>query len=70
MEINLKGMREFRDKHFKVKVKKSDHGLYKDEKTISVTHNGYQWTSISVNEREAILLINELDKKFHLGLEE
>ena len=47
---------------FKVKVKLDDDDYYG---TLSITHNGYQWQTISLcNEGEMITLILALEKAF------
>ncbi len=51
-------MIEHRRKHFAVEVVPARHPSDTGEVTLSVTHNGNQWTSISLlpNEVEAVLM--------------
>ena len=52
---------QYRKEHFAVEIKEV-HGslMYKDEKVLSVTHNGNQWTSIALNRAEASQVITAL----------
>ena len=54
-------MRKYRKEHFAVEITEVHGGsLYKDEKALSVTHNGNQWLSISLTRKEAILVMCKL----------
>lgn len=59
--------REYRNKHFEVKVEVlSQYQIYPDEVYVSITYNGKQWQSTSLNKREALILIEALVKHFEL----
>lgn len=53
---------EYRKAKFRVKVNSNEDRSYLDseEMALSVTHNGYQWTSIALTEAEAVAVIREL----------
>jgi hypothetical protein len=58
---------EYRKKKFKAEIKPSDHPMIEGEMSISVTHNGYQWMSISLSPDELKkvykIIKNHLEKK-------
>ena len=59
----LEQMIAYRKKHFAVEITEVRGGSdYKDEKLLSITHNGNQWTSISLIKQEARQVIEELQE--------
>lgn len=62
---DLEQKREYRAKDFDVKVEKlnkRDQWLYDDELSIQTTHNGRQWTNITVTPEEANRLMAKLSE--------
>lgn len=51
---------EYRKKNFKVKVDRDSYALGAGEIYLSITNNGYQWTSISIHKREIPKVIKAL----------
>ncbi len=62
-------IRVSRDKHFDVKVEETDEfwKLYPDEVELSITTNGMQWNTISLNKREAKMVVEKLVNHFKLN---
>jgi len=61
-------MAQYRTDHHKVTTGKARHGDYPNECLLQVSHNGYQWQSVSLSEQEAKEVINELSNFFHFGI--
>lgn len=61
-------MAMYRTANHKVTTEPSMHGDYPNECLLKVTHNGYQWQSVSLSEQEAKEVINELSKYFGFGI--
>ena len=53
-------MLEYRKKHFKVEVKPSDYPIEDGEIKLSVTTNGYQWSTLSFLKSEVAAVIEAL----------
>ncbi len=59
-------MRESRLENHAVEVKKTEFPLFENECDLRVTHNGYQWQSISLIKEEAIMCVEKLTEHFNL----
>lgn len=57
---DTKRMRKYREEKFMVEVGKSHREMYEDEIALSVTHNGSQWTSITLLPKELIEVVRKL----------
>ena len=62
-ELSLVRSREERTKVTVEKLRFSD---YPDECLLSITHNGYQWSSLNLSKTEAIEVIKKLSEWFKL----
>ena len=62
VEISQDDLREYRKNNFACKVKPARHSIELKEYTLSVTHNGAQWSSISLTPREIEIVIEMLNK--------
>ncbi|MCP4649589.1 MAG: hypothetical protein GY853_05860 [PVC group bacterium] len=67
-DIGKEQLRKYRKEKFNVKVDSKDIRWkdFEDEKTLSVTHNGYQWISMSLSKHEARKVVDELTKHFKI----
>ena len=60
---------KYRESHFRVKADSNERPWLSDEElSLSITHNGYQWTSVALTEAEAVAVIAELRR--YLGAKE
>jgi len=60
-EQSKRDMIAYRTKNFDCEVKDAEHQfLSGDELTLRVTHNGWQWQSITVFPSEALVLMQKL----------
>lgn len=57
---DLKALLEYRKRNFAVKIEPSRHADEQGEIVLSVTHNGYQWTSISLLKSEIPQVVKAL----------
>lgn len=61
MEIVKEQARDFRKKHFAVKVYRLEQQyLFDDEMTVDVTHNGRQWMHIQCNTEELLEVYEQI----------
>lgn len=51
----------YREKKFAVEVGPANHPMTTGEMKISLTHNGYQWTSLALSPAEGRKLIAEIE---------
>ena len=61
VDIDIKGLRKYREKNFEAEVKKSDSSIYSDEIILGVTHNGDFWNAIGLLPDEARAVIGLLE---------
>jgi len=59
-------MKQHREKSFAVREEIEHNKLSSDQKILSITHNGYQWSSMSMTESEAIKIIAKIKEMFNL----
>lgn len=67
VEIPYGDLRKYREQKAVVKVERVESWMYPDddEFQIRVTHNGYQWSSLTVSRKEAYELIGQLSTALH-----
>ena len=61
--MDIEDLKKHRKQNFAVKINEVPGGsFYDDEKTLYVTHNGNQWSLISLTKPEALEVIKVLSK--------